>query len=187
MGAVLAPPANDLARGVSAYVVAVREHLAGRRDPEAVRDYLSPEEVADAYAANNPPSVLARRLSEWVASRERDGRLNGFQAARMESLVGTLVDAQGGCEKIRNTPITFNYAALIKQMLLIYLFTLPFVLVPRMGAFAPAAMAVLSFGLFGIEEAGVEVEDPFGDDPNDLPLVTITENIAKDVADLVRE
>jgi len=36
-------------------------------------------------------------------------------------------------------------------------------------------------GLLGIEEAGVEIEDPFGTDENDLPLNAICETIRKNV------
>jgi putative membrane protein len=37
--------------------------------------------------------------------------------------------------------------------------------------------------MFGIDEIGVEIEDPFGYDPNDLPLDAIGETIAVDVAE----
>jgi putative membrane protein len=103
---------------------------------------------------------------------------------RLDDLVRMLVDAQGGCERIRRTPVPFVYAALIKQVLLLYLFTLPFVLVPLMNFVAPIAIAVVSLGMLGIEEAGVEIEDPFGLEPNQLPLDAICETIARDTADL---
>ena len=34
----------------------------------------------------------------------------------------------------------------------------------------PIAASAVAYALFGIEEIGVEIEDPFGYDPNDLPL-----------------
>ena len=86
------------------------------------------------------------------------------------------VDNQGGCEKIRRTPLPFVYAALIKQVLLLYLATLPFVLVPKMGFVAPLVVVGVSLGMLGIEEAGVEIEDPFGLDPNHLPLDEICDD-----------
>src|SRR5439155_4793539 len=95
-----------------------------------------------------------------------------------------MVDNQGGCEKIRRTPLPFIYAALLKQILFLYLMTLPFVLVPLMGMLAPLVLMGVSLGMLGIEEAGVEIEDPFGLDPNHLPLDQICASIARDVADL---
>jgi putative membrane protein len=39
-----------------------------------------------------------------------------------------------------------------------------------MGWLTPVASGVLAFALFGIDEIGVEIEDPFGRDANDLPV-----------------
>ncbi len=102
----------------------------------------------------------------------------------MVTLIDILVDNQGGCEKIHRTPLPFVYAALIKQVLFVYLGSLPFVLVPAISFMAPVITAVVSLGMLGIEEAGVEVEDPFGLEPNHLPLDQICAMIGRDLADL---
>lgn len=39
-----------------------------------------------------------------------------------------------------------------------------------MGWYSPMAAAVVAFGLYGIDEIGVEIEDPFGRDENDIPM-----------------
>lgn len=36
---------------------------------------------------------------------------------------------------------------------------------------------MVAYGLFGIDEIAVEIEDPFGDDANDLPLDEIVDEI----------
>jgi len=41
-------------------------------------------------------------------------------------------------------------------------------------------------GSFGVDEIGVEIEDPFGDDPNDLPLDAIGAGIETAVAEITR-
>jgi ion channel-forming bestrophin family protein len=186
MGAVYAGPAEDLARLVAAYVVAVKETLRGNTDLASLRPLLSGRVFDSLVGASNPPSLLSRQLSEWIATRQAEGRLDSMHAMRMEQVVGTMVDAQGGCEKIRKTPLPFVYAALIKQILLLYLGTLPFVLVPKMDFVAPLVVAVVSLGMLGIEEAGVEVEDPFGLEPNHLPLDSICAAIAKDAMALAK-
>jgi putative membrane protein len=94
------------------------------------------------------------------------------------------LDHQGACERILRTPIPFAYAVHIKQLLMVYLATLPLALVPLMNWGAVPAVIVIAFGLLGIEEAGVEIEDPFGDDPNDLPLENLCAVIARDTAAL---
>jgi putative membrane protein len=184
MGAFYAGPADDLARLVTAYVVVLKEQLRDNRDVAGIH-HLVPGRVFDRLATvNNPAQVLAGFLSEWVAGRLAAGRIDSVLAARLESLVGVMVDNQGGCEKIRRTPMPFAYAALSKQVLFIYLATLPLVLVPRMHFVAPLVLMGVSLVLMGIEEAGVEIEDPFGLDPNHLPLDQICAGIARDTAAL---
>lgn len=185
-GAVYAGPADDLARLVSAYVISVKETLRGNRDLTALRPLLPGRIMDRLQGVNNPPSILAEAISEWIAGRLVGGKIDSIQAMRLEAILGLMVDAQGACEKIQKTPLPFVYAALIKQVLLLYLATLPFVLTHKMGIAAPLVVAGVSLAMLGIEEAGVEIEDPFGLDSNHLPLDRICENIARDVTDLAR-
>jgi putative membrane protein len=185
--AVWAGPADGLARLVTAYVVALKEGLRGNRDISAVlRPLVSGRVLERLTKVNNPPALLAREMSVWVSGRQAEGRLDSIQVSRLESLIGALTDAQGGCERIAKTPMPFVYASLTKQVLILYLGSLPFVLVPKMTLLAPLVVAVVSLGMLGIEEAGVEIEDPFGIEPNHLPLERICETIARDVTDLAQ-
>src|SRR4051812_46306022 len=184
MAAAYSGHADDLARLVAAYVVQVREQLRGSKDVSLLRNLLSGRQLDRLQGANNPASVLAGLMSEWVAERLKAGQLNPMMAMKMEELIVILLDQQGGCEKILKTPLPFVYAALIKQALLFYLATLPLVLVPKMGVVAPLVVAGVALVMLGIEEAGVEIECPFGLDPNHLPLEAICQMIATDAADL---
>lgn len=186
LASTYAGPADDLARLVAAYVIMVREQLRGHKDPNIVRNHLSGRQAERLQGTNNPASVLAGMMSEWVAERRASGQIDSIMAAAIEQHISILVDNQGGCEKIMRTPLPFVYAALTKQVLLLYLASLPFVLVPKMTFLAPLVVAGVSLGMLGIEEAGVEIECPFGLDPNHLPLEAICEMIGKDAADLAR-
>jgi putative membrane protein len=184
LAAQAAGPADDLARLLTAYLLVLKEQLRDNPDLTLIR-HLVPGRVMDRLEqVSNRAQILAAFMTEWVLSRQTEGRLNPYTAMRLESLIELLVDSQGACEKIHRTPLPFVYASLIKQVLLVYLLILPFVLVPRMSFLAPLMVAVLSLGLLGIENAGVELEDPFGLEPNHLPLDQICNMIARDVADL---
>src|SRR5207302_8554070 len=120
-------------------------------------------------------SVMARFLSDWIQRRLGEGKLDTYQAMELERLVCLLLDQQGGCEKIQKTPLPFVYATLIKQLMFLYLYSLPFVLAAKLGYAAPLVVTVVGLGMMGIEEAGVEIENPFGLDPNNLPLERLCE------------
>ena len=49
---------------------------------------------------------------------------------------------------------------------------------------APVTL-LLTYALFGIEEIGVQIEDPFGADDNDLPLERFCATIEKNLRELL--
>lgn len=180
-GAVaFAGDARELANLVAAYAIVLKHHLRGEKEYEGLNDLIPDSLIQQAKAANNPPSILALQLSRWIRARASDGSIDTVTSMSLEGQVRQLLDNQGGCERILKTPIPFAYAVHIKQLLLIYLLSLPFALAGEMSWVAIPTAAVIAFGLLGIEEAGVEIEDPFGDDPNDLPIDTICTNLGKD-------
>jgi putative membrane protein len=83
------------------------------------------------------------------------------------------------------TPVPFAYAQHIKTFVVLFCFTVPFAMAETMGWYTPVASGLLAFALFGIEEIGIEIEDPFGYDANDLPLDAILATIETDTAQVI--
>jgi putative membrane protein len=182
--AAFAGDATELARLVTAYPLALKQHLRNSKDLEELRPILPPAVFEHVSSAGNPPSVLAYYMTAWIRDRMASGKFDSVTAQMLEGHVKLFLDFQGGCERILKTPIPFAYAVHIKQLLMLYLVTLPLILVGELGWVALPAVAAIGFGLLGIEEAGVEIEDPFGDDPNDLPLEAICATIGRDAQSL---
>ena len=177
---------DELARLVTGYVIVLRRSLRGSRDLAEAEIYLPESVLADAARFGNQPTAVAAAISVWIADRHRAGDLDTVMVRHMEDLLDRMVDSQGGCEKIQKTPLPFVYVAMVKQLILVYLLTLPLVLFDRCGWWSPLLVAIISLGLFGMEEASVETEDPFGRDENCLDLETYTLTIARDTGQLAR-
>jgi ion channel-forming bestrophin family protein len=171
---------KELANMVSAYALALKQHLRNNKDLSEIQSFLPPEMFQQVSSSANPPSMIAYHISRWIGSRVQEGKIDTITAQALEAHVRSFLDSQGGCERILRTPIPFAYAVHIKQLLFLYLVTLPFALVGELGWVAIPTVVVIAFGLLGIEEAGVEIEDPFGDDPNDLPIEAICATIGRD-------
>jgi putative membrane protein len=103
----------------------------------------------------------------------------------MDTNLTALVDLHSGCERIVRTPIPFAYAQHIKLFVTLWCFTVPFAIVDAMQSYTWFASAVLAFALFGIDEIGVEIEDPFGYDDNDLPIDRIGQTIKASMSDIL--
>jgi putative membrane protein len=69
----------------------------------------------------------------------------------------------------------------LRRALILYCMTLPFALLEPFHGWAVPATLMLAYTFLGIEEIGVEIEDPFGEDENDLPLETFCETIEKNL------
>lgn len=174
----------ELADLVAGYVISLRRSLQGNMDLEETEVFLPDELRCQAERFGNPPTAIAFAISAWIEREYRAGHLESQLVRHMEDQLSKLVDAQGACEKIRKTPLPFVYVVMIKQLIMVYLLTLPFAVGKECGWWSPVVMAIVSLGLFGMEEAGVETEDPFGTDDNCLDMVTYTLTIARDTGQM---
>jgi len=71
-------------------------------------------------------------------------------------------------------------------MIFLFCVFVNFALLKEHGWMTIPTVAVISYAFNGIEDIGVEIEDPFGDDPNDLPLAAICDGI-KQVVNSIAE
>lgn len=130
-----------------------------------------------AFSAPHPALAVTAKITELLRQARDRGLIGDYVMISIDQNVQLLVDFLGGCERIHRTPLPFAYVVHLRRLVLLYLFTLPFALVKDFGWDTPIASLLLAYALFGIEETGVEIENPFGIDANDLPLERICETI----------
>ena len=175
---------DDLAGLIVGYAISLRNALRGSRDLSETTLFLPEQVLHVAEKFGNQPTAIAAGMSHWVARQVTLGKLNPELTRHFEQLISELVSAQGGCEKIQKTPLPLAYVSLIKLLILVYLASLPLVICGKFGWFSPLIMATVALGMFGMEETSVEIEDPFGFQPNCLDLEVITLTITRDTAQL---
>jgi putative membrane protein len=175
----------DLSRWVRASYALACQHLRRERDLGALGDLLTAGERAALEPATCRPVVALAWISARLAAIASSGGLSEQRLAVMDANLTSFLDSFGAAERIVKTPVPFAYAQHIKTFLMLFCATLPFVIVDSMGWATPAVAAAIAFALFGIEEIAVEIEDPFGYDPNDLPLDRIGATIDGDLTSLL--
>lgn len=99
--------------------------------------------------------------------------------------LSAFTDICGGCERIKNTPIPYSYNSFIKRFIAIYVITLPIGYVFQLGYYVAPLVTFIAYVLGSLELIAEEIEDPFGGDPNDLPLQKISNNIHKHVNEIL--
>lgn len=168
-----------------AYAQATKLHLRGESLDDQLAELVTSQHLIKLQKMNHPPLELAFWIADYLQCCFNEGKLNAYQLSAMLAQVDTLVDVLGGCERILKTPMPLAYAIHLKQLLLLYCLALPFQMVGSLHWWTALVVGLISFAVFGIEEIGLEIENPFGDDPNDLPLDTICETMQRNIEDLV--
>lgn len=176
---------KTLAPLLCAYPYALKAQLRMQNPVHAIKRFMDEETAHQLATHPNPALAVNLRMSDWLQGELKARHIIPELAQRIEKQIATLMDCQGACERILKTPVPFAHVIHVRQLLFFYLLSLPFVLIPAMGWTAVPAVTLIGLGLLGIEEAGVEIENPFGDDPNDLPLNKICDVIRIDVMALI--
>jgi putative membrane protein len=162
-----------------AYVNVLRLSLRAQdpwRDEDLLR-HLQPEELAALPAESNPAHALLHAQAEQLAAAARGGLINDFQLQKLDDTLASLLDIQGGCERIKKTPIPRGYGFIAERLILTYGLLFPWVLIQdmRWGVIPANVLVGLCFAL--ISEAGRVLEDPFTMFWNGLPLSSISRMI----------
>ena len=168
----------------AAFPYAVKQRLRHGEGLDAGPLSLTPEAAAEVSGAEHVPLAVALRLTRVFDQARRQGLISDYLYGSLDGGVGRLIDALGACERIHTTPLPFVYVVHLRRALILYCCSLPFTLVEPFGWGAIVATVLVSYMFFGIEEIGVEIEDPFGGDSNDLPLDAYCERIEANMTQL---
>ncbi|MDF5717534.1 MAG: bestrophin family ion channel [Rhizonema sp. NSF051] len=173
-------------RLVTAFAVASKLYLRAQPVNRELEALVSPSQYLQLKNIDNSPLEIAHWIGSYIQQQyNRNCITNAPQVAAMLTLTRNLMDSLGNCERILRAPLPLAYAIHLKQLVLIYCLLLPFQLVKDAGLWTGMIVALISFTLFGIEEIGIEIENPFGYDANDLPLDTICDQIKDNVEEFI--
>jgi ion channel-forming bestrophin family protein len=174
-----------LVRRVAAYVHAVRIHLRSEGDYSQLGRLLPDDDLQALAARSNPPIALLHDLGLRLAGLWQTGRVDTLHLPVLEGSLASMTDIQGGCERIKSTPIPVSYTLLIHRIVAVYCLALPFGLVDTVGLMTPLVVLLVSYAFFGLDAIGDEIENPFGLDSNDLPLSALSTMIEVNVREAV--
>ncbi|MBW4683956.1 MAG: hypothetical protein KME40_02410 [Komarekiella atlantica HA4396-MV6] len=167
-----------------AFAVTTKLHLRGETVTSELEELMPSSMYVKLKIMNNPPIEVAFWIGDYLQQQYKRNCLNSYQLTSMQELLNNLVDNLGACERILKTPMPLAYAIHLKQLLILYCFLLPFQIVNSLGWWTAIIAALVGFTVFGIEAIGLEIENPFGYDANDLPLDAICNTMKRNIDDL---
>lgn len=160
-----------LAGLIGRYAAILREHL---RD-----GHLPKGDPSIQHWPNHVASQLFTELYQLYCG----GDIKNMQYLALQPDVSMFSEICGACERIKKTPIPYSYSLFIKKFIFVYIVSIPFCFVHPFGYWTALFSVFVFYVLASLELIAEEIENPFGDDTNDLP----TRDIARTIESNVRE
>jgi putative membrane protein len=170
-----------------AYVIALRQHLRGLEPWEEIAPLLSERELSALRDQKNVPLAIQQQMGALLRECQVRGWIDMAHWRSLDANLDDLVDAQGGAERIKVTPMPKQYDYFPQLFVQMYCLLLPLTLVMNMGWFTPLGSTLVGFIFLALDKIGRDLEDPFENTIYDVPLTSITRTIEVNLRQMLGE
>lgn len=170
-----------------AWCHALRQHLRRLDVIPAISSFFSPEEIDQLKVTGHFPVAIQQMQTKMLRDALDNGWIDAAQWHAMNQSLDDLVDAQGGTERIKNTPMPRQYDYLPQLSAQIFCFLLPLTMVASMGWFTPLGSSIVGFIFLMLDKIGRDLEDPFDNTIHDIPLTALTRTIEINLRQMLGE
>lgn len=156
--------------------------LANHLSKESTRLVLD-EDFSDLQKElqHHPPAELVFLLTKKLYHLKKENKISDTEMLFLDTQLSGFLDVCGGCERIKNTPIPYSYSSFIKKFIIFYVMALPVANVVNLGGFMIPITMFVYYVLMSLELIAEEIEDPFNNDENDIPMEAISQNIERSI------
>jgi putative membrane protein len=163
------------------YVQVLRCQLR-RQDPtpELTR-FLSPEEAAPSLARSNRANGILDGTGRRVDQARANGWIDTVQQTSIERTLVDIANAQGGMERLKNTPLPNQYRFFPTFFTRLFCVLLPIGLVETLGFATPIGSTIAGLMFLAVLQIGEDLVDPFANSVHDVPLTAMTRTIEIDL------
>ncbi|MDB5816934.1 MAG: hypothetical protein JWQ11_574 [Rhizobacter sp.] len=170
-----------------AFIYALKHQLRNTDATPDLQRLLGPALAAQVLARTfRPPQVLTL-LAKQATGWHREGRIGDILLDSLQTQYEQLTGIVGGCERILSTPIPYAYSVLLHRTTYFYCALLPFGLVETIGWATPLISVFIAYAFMALDAIASELENPFGEEPHDLPLAAISVMIERTLREAIDE
>jgi putative membrane protein len=170
-----------------AYVHALRQQLRDLDPLPVVRGLIPAEAYAALAGEKNVPLAVQKQMGLMLREARQRGWIDNWEWQTMDRNLDTLMAAQGGAERIKNTPLPKQYDFFPKLFVQIYCLILPIGMVENLAWLTPLGSTLVGFMFLALEEIGRDLEDPFDNKIYDVPITAISKTIEINLRQILGE
>jgi putative membrane protein len=160
-----------------AFVHSLRCQLRKQEPWEELARVLGPEQVSSLRDQKNPAFEIQTRMGGAIEECFRRSWLDTIRWTALDSTLTALANAQGGAERIANTPMPKQYDYFPQLFVNLYCILLPLGMVANLGLFTPIGSTLVGFIFLALDKIGRDLEGPFDNTVHDVPLTSICRTI----------
>ena len=166
------------------YVFSLKNHL---RNKYTQAEFTPTDNMSLSIfeEAHHKPNVIAKSLYKKIHNLHQNKDLASEHLYVLNEELKSFTDNCGICERIKNTPIPYSYNIFLKKMIFLYIMSLPIFFGSEFGYTAVPITIIVLYVFASIELIAEEIEDPFGEDENDLPLDDICNKIKNNLNEIL--
>src|SRR3990170_4735453 len=153
-----------------------------------IERYLSDAEHKALASFKNAAAQIIDFQSQELARLRKTGHLGNFEHVTLQGILNDFYDHQGKAERIKRTPFPRQFASFGFIMVCLFIIMLPFGFFSefaKIGSYgiwlAVPFIIVISWVYVVMELVGDYSENPFEGLSNDIPMLSISRNIEKDL------
>lgn len=143
------------------------------------------EYIKTLQKAKHVPHRIATNIFVRMEQLYKQDVFNSVDKINIKEQIEQFINVMGACERIKNSPIPFSHVSFIKSFIILYCLMLPLGMVDKFHYYTIPAVFLISYALAGVEIISEEIEQPFGTDANDLPLLHLCNVIKQDVYEVM--
>jgi putative membrane protein len=170
-----------------AYAYALREQLREVEPWELLRPLLNEQELGELRDEKNIPLAIQQQMGALLRQCQVRGWVDIAHWRALDANLDDLVDAQGGTERIKNTPMPKQYDYFPQLFVQMYCVMLPLALVMNMGWYTPLGSTLVGFIFLALDKIGRDLEYPFDNTVYDVPMNFLTTTIEINLRQLLGE
>jgi ion channel-forming bestrophin family protein len=170
-----------------AYVNALRLQLRNKEVLGEIREFLPTKDTERIASAVNIATQLNFLQAETLSMAKAQGLISELNFISLQENLKLLYDFQGAAERIKNTPFPKIYDFGTRLVLWVFLLLLPFALLETFGYRTIFYSCVVSIVFIEVLRLGILMQEPFLDQPNDIPMTSICRNIEIDLRQMLGE
>jgi putative membrane protein len=162
---------------------------------EALFEKLDKKEIFEKVKhKGNIANYTLKCQFEVVTKLKRAKIIDDYEHSDLTKLLAELYNLQGGCERIKSTPLFRQFSLFSRIFVKLFIFLLPFALLTEMSKFGDHGIflvipfsVLISWVFMTMEQIGEASENPFDNGVSDTPMSTICRNIEIDILEMLDE